>query len=334
MKRFLTFAFALLSIEALAQEGTVSYALPNTVLTFEVEAVQEVFYAGPYARFASKYLGVNAGEKDRTSFHLVQVRMTPRIEADQSRRHILQVGNKAAAASFLKLTSQGLVSCNDGSFGEESVWRFPSAAKADFSDKGVSSNLTTESTTLYRRERENTVAVQQSVVVEKSLEKKAAEAAQMIFDLRKQKIQMVTGDTDASYGGEAMAAAIAEINRLEKEYMTLFTGYTEYTTQKMTFDVLPTPGDVQKYIAFRLSDQDGLVPADNISGKPVLLELVPQEMEHPEAPLAVKGNLAYCRIPAVCTVKLMNGTELILQSRVPVYQLGFETAYPVNLSVK
>ena len=40
--------------------GTVSYSLPQTTITIEVEAVREYFYAGPYAKFAQKYLGVDA----------------------------------------------------------------------------------------------------------------------------------------------------------------------------------------------------------------------------------------------------------------------------------
>jgi nitrate/nitrite-specific signal transduction histidine kinase len=60
--------------------------------------------------------------------------------------------------------------------------------KGDFSDKGISSNLTSESITLYRNDRKesacNKVSVQQNMIVEKSLEKKAAETAQMILDIR------------------------------------------------------------------------------------------------------------------------------------------------------
>lgn len=45
--------------------GTVSYALPQTTITIEVEAVREYFYAGPYAKYAQKYLGVDARQATR-----------------------------------------------------------------------------------------------------------------------------------------------------------------------------------------------------------------------------------------------------------------------------
>jgi hypothetical protein len=302
--------------------------------------VQENFYAGPYARYAEKYLGIKARQKDESTIHLTEVRMTPLVEADQSRRYNISVAKGQVEASFLKLSSQGLISFADANYGEVPQWRFPKSGQADFSSKGVSSNLTSESATLYHKTKDgsayNKVAVQQNVVVEKSLEKRAAETAATIFSLREKRIQIVTGDTDATYSGEAMAAAVEELTRLEQEYLTLFMGYSEYKTQKMNFDVLPQAGDVQKYIAFRISDTDGLVPADNISGKPVLMELVPQAIMPADAVNAKAAKIpsVYYRVPAICTLKLLNGTNLVLQSRVAVYQLGVESSFPVNLQVK
>lgn len=310
--------------------GTVSYALPQTTITFEVEAVLENFYAGPYAKYAQKYLGVNARQEDQKTCVLSAVKMTPHIEADQSQRYY--VTPDKGALSFLSLTSQGLIAVSDGSFGNGSQWRFASQAGADFSDKGVSSNLTSEATTLFRGVDGNRVAVQQNMVVQKSLEQRAQEAAEMIFDLRKKRVQIVTGDTDATYSGEAMGAALAEIAALEKEYMSMFIGYSDFQTQKMKCDVVPEKDrKSQTYVAFRLSDTDGIVSADNMSGRPYLLELTPQTISPASGkPAAAKGTVAIYRIPAVCSVKLTDGVNPILQDRIAVYQLGYESYFPIS----
>ena len=171
------------------------------------------------------------------------------------------------------------------------------------------------------------------MVVEKSLEQKAAETANTILDLRRQRLQIVTGDTDATYSGEAMGAAIEELTRLEQEYMTLFTGYSDYQTQKMRFDVIPEAGrENQMYIAFRISDKSGLVPADDMSGKPVVMEIVPQAIAQTELRNSA-SNVIHYRIPAICTVKLKNGADLLLQSRIPVYQLGQESSLPASVGI-
>ena len=320
-------------------EGYLTYSLPSTTIALEVEAVQEKFFVGPYAKYAEKYLGIKVRQKDEASFQLTSVTMTPLVEADQNRRYSLTVPKGKIEATFIKLSAAGLVSFSDADFGGRTNWRFPVRTEGDFAEKGVLSNLTSASATLYGKEKGessfNKVAVQQDMVVAKSLEKRAAEAAEMILKLRKQRLQIVTGDTDATYSGEAMGAAIDELTRLEKEYMTLFTGYSESQTQKM-------------YVAFRLSDAAGLVPADNLSGKPVVMEIVVPEFKQIEVPkdtLAVvtpkskNKNVtpvveAYYRIPAMCTVKLSEGGKLLLQSRMPVYQLGQESSLPVNVILK
>ena len=187
-------------------EGCLVYSLPSTVIRLEVEASGEHFYAGPYAKYAQKYLGVNARQTDAVSYSVTSVKMTPCTEADQAYRYTVAPGSGMPA--FLSLTSQGLVSVSSAAGDTE--WRFPAFGKADFSDKGLSSNLTSEATTLYRNVKSesayNKVAVQQEMVVQKSLESRAKEAAEMIFNLRKKKVQIVTGDTDATFSGEAQDA--------------------------------------------------------------------------------------------------------------------------------
>lgn len=341
-RTMLAFAAALISLAASAQtgadqEGYVTYSLPMTTVTLEVEAVQETFYAGPYAKYAEKYLGIKPRVKDETTVQLSQIRMTPYVEADQSCRYSLYLKKGTLNPSVFTLSSAGLVTFADAKFADQTVWRFPVKTDGDFSGKGVSSNLTSEATTLYRNEKKesayNRVSVQQNMVVEKSLEQKAAETAATILDLRRQRLQIVTGDTDATYSGEAMGAAIGELARLEQEYMTLFVGYSEFQTQKMRFDVVPEAArENQMYIAFRISDKSGLVPADDMTGRPVVMEIQTQAFEKVKAG-GQKGEVVHYRIPAVCTVKIKNGADLLLQSRVPVYQLGQESSLPVAVAV-
>jgi hypothetical protein len=106
-----------------------------------------------------------------------------------------------------------------------------------------------------------------------------------------------------------MGAAIDELTRLENEYMSLFVGYSEYNTQKASFDLVPSAErESQMYVAFRISDTAGPVPSDNLSGKPVVLEIVPPTVAPvaPADPKLAKKAAALQKvnylIPAVCTV--------------------------------
>lgn len=346
-RMFLTAALAALPFAASAQktadsEGYITYSLPSTVITLDVEAVYENFYAGPYAKYAEKYLGIKARQKNEDSYQITSVAMTPYVEADQSRRYTVAVKKSAVDATFLKLSSYGLVSFSDGNFGSETAWAFPLDRKGDFSELGVSSNLKSEATTLYRNEKKESeyskVSIQQNMVVEKTLEQKAAEAAKMIVRLREQRLQIVTGDTDATYSGEAMGAAVAELTRLEKEYMSLFIGYSDSQKQTMRFEIIPSASkESQMYIAFRVSETAGLVPADDLTGKPVVMEIVPQEVADPvvDVVTAAKGvQYVNYLVPSICTVKLKEGSNLLVQGRMPIYQLGRLSSMPVNATLK
>jgi hypothetical protein len=343
---FLTMALTACPVVASAQkssdpEGYLTYSLPSTTIVVEVEAVQEKFFAGPYARYAEKYLGIKARQKNETTYQITMLNLKPLVEADQNRRFSIPVKKSAVDATFLKLSSQGLISMADGTFGDATVWRFPKSGKGDFAERGVSSNLKSESATLYRNQKTeseyNRIAVQQNMVVEKTQEQKAAEAAEMIIRLREQRLQIVTGDTDATYSGEAMGAAIEEMTRLEKEYMSLFVGYSDFQEQKMSFDITPSAErESQMYVAFRISDTAGLVPADNLSGKPVVMEIVPQNVTDPQVTEEVKSKLplVHYLVPAICTVRVKEGADILIQSRIPVYQLGREGSMPVNATLK
>lgn len=298
------------------QPGAVSYSLPRTILSFEVDAVCEIYHAGSHAAYAAKYLGLDVRRNDAVTFSIENVKMTPYAEADQSTRYIFDTRNAVLNASFLKMTAQGLVAVSDAAFGRPLSWKFPVDTLQKLPD------------------------IPQKPTASKSSEKKAAEAAAAIMRLREKRFQIVTGDTDATYSGEAMGAAIAELTRMEQEYMLLFTGYSEYQTQKLHFDVIPQKDrSSQMYVAFRLSETDGLLSAESAAGKPIVLEITPEPISAP-AMEPQKGKpakdtvYATYRIPAICNVRLSDGGRTLIQGRVPVYQFGMESTLPVNISVK
>ncbi len=352
MKRI--FASVLLLAVAFAgarAQGSVTYSLPQTSVHLKVTAEKEAFVAGPYARFAQKYLGAAARTADATTYRLKSVDVTPYTEANPSESYTLDPGRTAdGGAGFLAFSAQGLVALGGGAAAPGATWRFPAPApQGAFNEKDLGENLTSATTTLYKSVVDGNafsrVAVQQSEVVEKSLENKAAEAAQRIFDLRKARVQIITGDTDATYSGEAMGAAIAEITRIEQEYLSLFFGLSETSEQTMHFDVVPEKGrESQMYVAFRLSDTDGLLPSTDIAGRPFVLELTVESRLKETEPAAnetaakkksgPEPELVHYRVPATVLVRLLDAENLLLQSRIPVFQLGTDCTYPLPLPKK
>lgn len=343
MKKILTIASILtFCLHAYAQNvpsGAAIYSLPRTTITLTVTADFSVFTAGPYAQYAAKYLGNTARSTSGTSCTIKSITVTPCVEADPHERYAINLSEKSAA-TFLQLCSQGLVVMSDSNIGKETGWRFESAAGAEnFIAKDPEGNLENATATLYRAvmgdEGFEQVEVLQSQVVEKSLEKKAEEAAKYIFNLREKKFNIVTGDTDATFSGEALQSAINEIGRLEKQYLSLFYGITETSEQTISFDVIPQKG-VTKYTAFKISDAQGLVPATNAQGRAITLELSVENLSAPGSNGAKSsgGASVYYRIPAVALCKVADSGKTLLEERVPVYQLGELNSFPVNSLLK
>ena len=319
----------LLAVPALMQAQTVTYSLPQTTVTVEVDAVQESFFAGPYAAYAKRFLGIDVREVDATRSYVKEVRLLTRVEADPQAR--FSVETKGVEDRFLALSSQGLVSFQDKLEAGDLVWRFNPQPEADFATKGVTSQSRTETRTIWKEVETDTafvrVPVEEAYQVQKTLEMKAQEAADMVLKARRERFNISTGNTDATFSGEALGAAIAELDRVEKEYLTLFTGYTVSREQTGSFDVVPIPGRKQ-YTAFRLNGKEGLVTEG--TGTIYYLEFTPEEISDGQAVARDSKNVVHYRIPAVCNTRLTSGGRVLFESRIPVYQLGVEALYPLR----
>lgn len=320
-------------------QGAVVYSLPRTCVRIVAEAQYTNFSPGPYARYARKYLGIEAGQSKTTTYELTRIEMTPMLEADPHSLYMVNLTQGKTEPWFLQLTSQGLVFLSDAYVHKDNNWRFPSVDRLqDVSDAGIIQNLKEEQTTLYRslvQGREvSAIPVQQTQLVEKTQEQRAEEAAQKIFQLREIRFAIITGDTDAVYSGEAMGAAVEEMRRMEEEYLKLFLGETITGRTHLSADVLPDK-DRTRYVAFRFSETDGLLPAETIGGRPITLEL---DVEKEQPALNVytdesklrSGIRLYYRQPAIVLARLVDGQKELLQARIPVYQKGQILNFIIN----
>ena len=160
---------------------------------------------------------------------------------------------------------------------------------------------------------------------------KAGEAADLIFNLRKRRLEFLTTDVDQPLEGNAVHVILDEIYRLENEYLSLFLGKTAVDTISKTYLFTPSGENNEKAIAFRFSPTKGLLAQNDLSGSPMLVEVEPEPVPDSSEPLlATIGRLAekqklaqiFYRIPVVSTVKISDGKSEIASRRIPIYQLG------------
>ncbi|MBO4339951.1 MAG: DUF4831 family protein [Bacteroidales bacterium] len=322
-----------------AQE--VTYALPYTSFTVEVDAVEDIHFAGPYSQFAKEMLNMDVPAADVRNTYIKEIRIIPKVEADPtSSRYSCPSGSNV----LLEMSAQGLISFANKAEASNLSWRFVPEVSADFSDVGITGPEKTRKQITYHVVKTDTAEVrypvEHIVTVTKTLEDKAADAAESILKARQERYNIATGNTDASYSGESMAAALAELTKVEQEYMKMFTGYSTKREFSASFEVLPSAAArTNRYTAFYLTE-DGRIVKDNKSkSKPYELEFIPSSVPpvRPDAAQAQdpkkKPDKAYSihyRIPAICKVRLLEDGNPVLETRIPVYQFGKEAELVIN----
>ena len=119
---------------------------------------------------------------------------------------------------------------------------------------------------------------------------------------------------------------------MEEEYLALFLGKQFRQKIVREYDVIPEQGK-NSAIVCRFSDLGGLLPSSDLSGRPVLIEMTPEQKAQNSALTRKskdsRGTVFY-RIADVVDCRLTDGKREIAQSRVPVYQFGEVVEVPVN----
>jgi hypothetical protein len=106
------------------------------------------------------------------------------------------------------------------------------------------------------------------------------------------------------------------------------------------FDVIPDETQSQQsYIAFRFSEKQGLIPPNNVGGRPIILNLERETTSYADAETdadakKLKTELIYYRVPRVAKISLLDGTNVLLQDRFAIYQFGNILSIPADLQMK
>ncbi len=307
--------------------NSVVYALPQTVLRVRVVARCESIRKGPYARFAQKYLGVVAPLSDKDIYTITGGTITAFEESDPSKVFVMDNPDKspfqlygARPDGLRALPGDGFSALPD-QFDE----RRPNFRPGREGRIEVVSNV--RSDTSFVR-----VPFDKTQVAERGLEEQAAEAAATIFRLRKARLDLVTAEAGENVFGGGMKAALDEIARLEEEYLALFVGKTFVREVVREYDVIPQK-DKTTDIVCRFSPEKGLLPASDLSGNPVVLELTPENRTQNQQVVrksssSAKGTIAY-GVADVVGCRLTDGAREFAAARVPVYQFGTVVDVPV-----
>ncbi|MDR3329068.1 MAG: DUF4831 family protein, partial [Prevotellaceae bacterium] len=197
--------------------GSFLYALPQTVFRLTVTVERSIFTAGPYAAFAEKYLGIaDVQAESATRYRIKSVQLSSCVEADTRYMYMVRpTDGDGALLNYLQLTREGLILLPEkfappASAG--SVRPFAAALPPLFANVGVETmfrevqapsapgaTLAADTTGDGEEEQEEVELPVTLTVQAKTQEDKAAQLAQLIFNLRKRKYELVTGEVDVAF---------------------------------------------------------------------------------------------------------------------------------------
>lgn len=313
------------------------YYLPKTVLNLQFTLIKKQHIPGPYSLFAGQFLGIqNSLEEPQLTQHIHAVRLTTAIEADLSQPLYAQLHNHPTPLTA-ELTHAGLIiPANHAQTITQAATTTPSQEQhhpPHFLDLSTKPFIDDQQNIFYTVVKRDTafvrIPVQRSVVVKRSLEEKAKQAADIIFTLRNKRIEVATGEIDPPQAKGALESMLREIDKLEAQYLALFIGQTYTDTTLITITHIPERGNGTT-IPCRYSPEKGVVNATDISASPIVLNITPEwQTEATALPKKSIKNAYYFRSACISHVQLtLNGQEL-LAGRFPILQLGEIQRMPV-----
>jgi hypothetical protein len=173
------------------------------------------------------------------------------------------------------------------------------------------------------------VPVQRTVTVQRTLQEKAKQAADLIFSLRKKRIDLISGEVDLSNSPGTLPVMLAEIARLEEAYLSLFIGRDVTDTLRLVYEVTPQPGQTIT-IPCRFSPERGVVPAADFGAKPITLSITPEvQPDSGTYHLRPVAGRFYYRVGAPVEYTLSLEGQHLLQGRLYLAQFGRVLTLPL-----
>ena len=207
------------------------YALPMTIFEIDVVLERTIEKPGPYVSFATDLIGISDVIKvEREEWNLRSVSLKPLEEIDPAEYYIIK-SNTPIKSNSLILRQYGLIlDISSGSLinreeGSMDLNRGVNGLK--YNDLGADHYSSVQRDTAYRVVKVDSSFLRVPYLVERkrqlTKEQLAELAARTLLELREGRHMILTGEANVFPQSEA---AINEINRLEKEYLSLFAGKT------------------------------------------------------------------------------------------------------------
>ena len=321
------------------------YALPKTILNITAEAKRTTVIPGPFYEYADKYLGIqNVPDREITEWDISDIKIDIYQEADPE--YFFTVSNRRInnLNQILSGLAEDSLILYPNRFYKKHSFSEPDISynnKIHYKDLSVKRNLKVNNDTTYKSVFKDSIYVKIPVIkqqlVRKSLEEKAEEAANYIIKIRKRKFKLLSGQYDYIPEGEALEVAVKELDKIENEYLSLFTGKKYVDHYKKTFQYIPdNTRKISKDVLCRFSGTEGFIDSKEARGKFVIIEIQDMDKTISFEKINIPGDevatdsYVLARLPDLADIRVLIGDRILNVTRVPVFQYGSIVPYSIK----
>ncbi|MDY5858045.1 MAG: DUF4831 family protein [Porphyromonas sp.] len=285
----------------------VVYTLPQTEYIVTATVLHKQFTPGELAPWSAKYLGKEASVQERHHHQLLDIRVETIGVADSTKRYVVAF-DKRTIAPFVGLMPNGVLYSINGT-------TEPEPARAAF----VPPSYPQPDRQMPALPREYSLAISKS--------KRAELAATYLYEVREHAMSIVSGSVEQMpKDGESMRLILDKLKTEEQRCLRLFEGDTVYNVKRVSYRIVPEQADMNGRLLFRLSEQWGIVPDNDLSGDPVTYELRilerSPELDPKERAKRDKLDGIIYNLPGMAELNITYQGNSILRERLPITQVG------------
>ena len=289
----------------------VTYCLPKTALRFVVTAEKEVFTPGELHKYADRYLRVSDARSEAdVKWTVKDIDVEAYGQPDTAKFYSIAFRSKTISP-FVTLARDGRILAIRDEGKDIDLSPLPQAVPAAAAPD-PNRFLTQEMLTVGSRA------------------KLAELVAQEIFETRDGHRALVRGESDnLPKDGKQLEMMLASLAERETALTSLFTGFTQKSTEVFTFNLVPEKV-VDGELLCRFSSHLGLVDTENLAGAPIYLSVrIVEAYPHVEysatsdkkrSKLAEAG-VVY-NVPVIAEVKVYDKDHTYIKKEMPMAQFG------------
>jgi len=221
---------------------TFFYALPKTAFKVDAVVTKTSNMKGLYADFAEKMLGItNYCKENTTSYELKKISITTFTVPDNTLQFVAELSMKQMNDNFLSslYSNSATTNFHTASKSEQPQEDILPDFFKNYADVILQQTYETYTETKIIDGVVTQVPVTQTKVSTKSLSQQAQEAASFIEKIREDRYAILSFSQEVTLTKEAFKYLVNQLNKLEKNYLELFTGITVLEDIHETLVVYP-----------------------------------------------------------------------------------------------